>query len=291
MATTLTTRLNFKKQEQGDLNWHTDLNAGLDDADSRLFQAGATTPVGNVTPHFAGQYYHETANDVMWFAYDTTDTDWKRVNEVIVDTAANIQALNATQFKHLLAYATDDETLYVSYDDGGYAWVEIPFSVVQKSWSDSDQADNADQEAASANTREDIDGGLAGALGVSIAVPNDGRDYEIVVVANIAYHVDHRYMGFWLVENDGSDTRVDRKLVNHQGADEVTGEASLSYLQDNPTNNTTYTYRVQFAASEATSNRCVVNPSAAGAFGHADGHFSGATSWSTIRATIKPRRT
>jgi hypothetical protein len=74
MATTQTPRLNLQKQDEKDEDWHTDLDAGFDNADLRLLKissansnyADPNTP--GVAGDYVGQMYlDETADPPRWW--------------------------------------------------------------------------------------------------------------------------------------------------------------------------------------------------------------------------------
>ena len=86
-----------------------------------------------------------------------------------------------------------------NYGVPGDAWV----SVYPRTWTVTDVANDDNQQAGAPDNREDVTsaGGPGGVLGVSITVPDDGKDYEIVVEAVCTYYVaGGESLAFWLIK-------------------------------------------------------------------------------------------
>jgi hypothetical protein len=191
--------------------------------------------------------------------------------------------------------------LNTNHSIGGAAgWVPL----WPRSWSATDEATDNSQDVAVVNTREPITGGLvnppgwpaSNVLGVAVTVPNDGRDYEVVVQAVCTYHIDNASVlaGFWLVQDitGGAITDLDFKFVHvdASGGHGSSGAVTLQYTSAAAvTNNDVMNFYVEFAASDGTAANFHTNPSdAVNAFPNALLDMNTLTSWSNIVATIRP---
>jgi hypothetical protein len=157
-----------------------------------------------------------------------------------------------------------------------------------------------DQSHTVANTRVDVDGNLAGALGVSCAIPLDSVPYEILVDARLYAGDDQGWgssdvVGFWMVENSGGP---DSDVANVGSASNMhtsstalwsAAEPTLHYRNASPSNGTTYQYRIQFAIQ--TPNNTYINPTAGNGFRYNAGHFSTIQNISKITAHIRAKKT
>ena len=284
MATTKTTRLQLAKQGLSDTGWHTDLNAGFDDADDRLLQEGAGTPVGSITPDFESQYYRDQTADVLWIATGAVNTDWKRVDEAILDTEANIGAMDAEEFAHILAYATDTDTLWLAWDDGGYSWNEL-LTTAAKDYTSTSVATSSEQKVGT--TYEAVDG-----LTVTVASPDDAYDYEFDVIVTMAFgHVQDSTLVFRLQEtedylgggeatNDAVDTqqaRIQSVVPSHTEVIYSESNVSLRYIQTSPDPGVDYRYYIEAKASSGDAH---INPLTA---------FDSDQTWSRIWVRIRRR--
>jgi microcystin-dependent protein len=72
--------IGLNKQDYGDGDWHTPLNAGIDEANTRLTLNGTTSPAGVVTGRWKGQRYFQS-DVVAWWVFNGTvgtTTGWVR---------------------------------------------------------------------------------------------------------------------------------------------------------------------------------------------------------------------
>lgn len=284
MALTKTTRLNLAKQDAGDTSWHINQNAGMDDADARLFQSGAGNPIdAAVVPHYAGQWYHETDADIMWLATTALATGWKKGTEIIIDTAANIEAMDADEFKNMVALAYDTGALYVAYDPaGGAANVVTKLGDVAEKHTATVDASTADDDFTAITSYTLVTG-----MDVSVVVPDDDIDYEIDVGALMRVEAMNATIACALYEDavakdkDEFGTWYSHLTGNDAWNPTMRGGLSLRWVNTAPTNNTTYQYRV-YAKRVIYSDRGSPNPHV---------HLNPGVRLSRIWATLRPRVT
>jgi len=285
MGVTLTSRLELAKQAQSDINWHTALNAGFDSADARLLQSGAGTPIGSITPHYVGQWYHDTTDDFMWHATGATNADWKKAHEMVsaADKAA-ILLLDETDYMHTLAVAEDTGIVYLCYDPAGgtaYAWTQI---TKPQSYTTIELASGASVQAAAAATWEDMAG-----CEITVTLPDDGLVYELAAYAILKFYTNEVPVAVRIVEDiDGAgENEVGEPAVGYNDGTDHNytrcQEISTEYVNGNLAGDgAEHVFKLQWAANTTSSN-ARANPS-----GAIISSFMSATPKSSLKVRLSP---
>jgi len=270
---------------------------------------GATDPMSDVDDEIQNLKGDlEQVVEVAHFSFRDTGNsdDGTRAGQIKPGWAPILVALEteivddrtASDYPEIFAYATDTDKWYLSWDDGGYAWVEV-LDVSQIATNTTDIATNTAAIAAIAAAQMYTTLKTASASGQAVGndkanptlitglqhtftTPDDGLDYDLIVRATMSvYCPEDNGLGIYLRETSdhgggGAATNDrDSKWFEPRGGAHWDGGISLMWATTlEPCAGEDYRYEMMGWAEHAN---CVFNPN------------KGVQHWSKMSVEIKPR--